>query len=139
MSQRANPPLPLELCRAVDGVCDRFDEAWSQGQRPVLEEYLDSVPEAGRPLLRAELIRTELEWRFRREEQPSLNDYTSRFPDLQADLDAWLSEAQAASTEVRKVRETELAAAAETSAWRSSSCRPPCVARTILLPVSYAR
>jgi serine/threonine protein kinase len=116
MSQRANLPLPLELCRAVDGVCDRFDKAWSRGERPILEEYLDGVPEAGRPLLRAELIRTELEWRFRREEQPSANDYTSRFPDLQADLEAWLSEAQTSSAEVHRVRETELAAAAETGA-----------------------
>jgi hypothetical protein len=49
----------------VDGVCDRFEYAWKSGQRPQIEDFLDDVPEAERPLLLRELLEVELGYRCR--------------------------------------------------------------------------
>src|SRR6516225_8362712 len=90
-------PLPYPLLRAMDAVCDAFDSAWYSGQRPEIERFLPQVPEAARPLLLEELIRTDLEWRCRRGEQPSAGEYTSRFPACRGLLPTWLAEARTAT------------------------------------------
>jgi serine/threonine protein kinase len=89
--------LPLELWRAIDAVCDSFEAAWMQGRRPAIEDHLGSVTDAGRPGLAAELIRIELEWRCRRGEPSSVQEYRTRFPACGESLDTWLAEAQAAA------------------------------------------
>ena len=94
MSNVTDTPLPPQLLRTIDPVCDAFERAWKQGERPVLEDRLGNVVEAVRSVLLAELIRIELEWRFRRGEQPSDAEYRTRFPSCADRLEDWLNEAQ---------------------------------------------
>jgi tRNA A-37 threonylcarbamoyl transferase component Bud32 len=99
MIQPANIPLPPDQLRSIDPVCDAFEAAWRAGQRPMIEEYLGSVMESVRSTLLAELIQTELEWRFRLGEEPNRNDYGSRFPAFSDLLGEWMTVArQAADT-----------------------------------------
>ena len=79
-------PLPPERLRALDVVCDAFEGSWKNGQRPVIENMLGQVAEDVRPVLLAELIRTEMEWRCRLGEEPSGEEYRTRFPAHGADL-----------------------------------------------------
>ena len=40
----------------IEGICDRFEDAWQAGQRPQIENYLGEVPERERPGLWRELL-----------------------------------------------------------------------------------
>jgi WD40 repeat protein len=82
--------LPLSLARQVDRVCDRFEEAWLAGDRPRIEEFLTDAPQAARPTLLHELLRLELEQRYRSGEQPAADEYHARFPEQGAHVDAVL-------------------------------------------------
>ncbi len=82
---------------AVDAACEGFEQLWRQGKRTAIEDYLASVGPALRPLLLEELIRVELEWRFRAGDSPSAAEYRSRYPECSSSLDAWLAEASAAA------------------------------------------
>src|SRR4051794_14723349 len=90
--------LSLLEWRAADGVCDHLELLWRQRSRPRIEEYLERVEERIRPVLAAELLRIEMEWRLRLGEQPSLEEYRDRFPFLAGTLADWLAEASAAVT-----------------------------------------
>jgi serine/threonine protein kinase/succinate dehydrogenase flavin-adding protein (antitoxin of CptAB toxin-antitoxin module) len=95
MPEPSATPLPFNLLRAMDAVCDAFDGAWDGGQRPEIDRFLPQVEEAVRPLLLEELVRAELEWRCRRGEQPSTGEYAGRYPGCRDKLDNWLAEARA--------------------------------------------
>lgn len=97
MPKAVETPLPLEVCRAIDSVCDVFEQAWMKGERPSIEEQLATTNVDGRPILLAELIRIELEWRSRRGERPSEADYAIRFPVCADHLGEWLAEAKQAA------------------------------------------
>jgi WD40 repeat protein/serine/threonine protein kinase len=86
----------LELARQVDQVCDRFEEAWLAGARPRIESFLNEVSATGRPVLAGELLRVELEHRYRAGDRPTLEEYQGRFPD-QLDLVAVLLHRAAAA------------------------------------------
>jgi serine/threonine protein kinase len=88
------------LLRSLDATCDAFDVAWREGKRPRIEEQLAAVAEALRPSLLHELIRIELEWRCRFDEQPSAKEYAARFPDHASDIEGWLAEAREAARQV---------------------------------------
>ena len=92
--------LPLQLLRTIDPVCDAFDLAFKEGRRLVIEEQLDSVVETVRPLLLVELIRTELEWRYRLGETPAAAEYCQRFPGCASTVDHWLAEARTAAEQI---------------------------------------
>lgn len=66
----------------LDQVCDAFELAWKEGGRPLLESYLECVPEACRQELLTELLRVEYHWRCQRGEAPQLDDYAGRVEDL---------------------------------------------------------
>jgi len=83
--------------RSIDPVCDAFEAAWQQGTRPVIEDYLGTVVEAVQPLLLAELVRTELEWRFRRGDLPTAAEYRARLPACTDSIENWLTEARRAA------------------------------------------
>jgi tetratricopeptide (TPR) repeat protein/tRNA A-37 threonylcarbamoyl transferase component Bud32 len=78
-------PRPLAILVRVDQICDRFEAAWPDpGQtapRPRIEDYLGDTPEPERSQLLAQLLALELEYRRAAGENPSLDDYQSRFPD----------------------------------------------------------
>ena len=61
-------PETIDLTH-IDHICDRFEAAWRSGAAPSLEDFLDgevvSVEDASRRGLLIELIRIDLEWRWR--------------------------------------------------------------------------
>src|SRR5215831_9561580 len=71
--------LPLPAKRRIDAVCARFEHAWREG-RPQLESFFGEVPEDERPVLFAELLHIDVEFRRRAGEDPQPGDYLARFP-----------------------------------------------------------
>lgn len=57
---RSQPLASLELQRAIDAICDDFEEAWVSGKRPRLSHYLTRLSEPVRAALFRELLATEL-------------------------------------------------------------------------------
>ena len=85
--------------REVDGICDRFEEAWKTGLRPVLEDHLAEVPEPIRPVLLRELLAVEIPYRRRAGETPTRSEYQARFPEHAATLAAILEETSVGAME----------------------------------------
>ncbi|MFN7768002.1 MAG: hypothetical protein ACK5UC_12430, partial [Planctomycetaceae bacterium] len=97
------PPDPWQALQRVKRVLDEFEQAWRQGPRPDLREWLgrntDLRSELGPDLL-------ELEWRLRREagEVPSPGDDA----DLPPDWIAWAQKAEELSRTQRQPRDAVL-------------------------------
>ncbi|MDB5350500.1 MAG: hypothetical protein JWN86_1747 [Planctomycetota bacterium] len=66
----------------VDDVCERFEDAWRNGEDPKLEAYLNdpAVSPARRAALLSELLKLERELRQNRGETPVAAEYIARFP-----------------------------------------------------------
>jgi tetratricopeptide (TPR) repeat protein len=75
-----NGSLPLDVEEQVDKICDRFEDAWKQGQRPRIEDYLGKIGEAGRTALLHHLIKLDIDYRRRAGEDPTAEDYRRLFP-----------------------------------------------------------
>lgn len=73
---------PESSAEFVDRLCDEFEREWKAGGRPLLEGYIERVPEVCRQELLAELLRVEYYWRCQRGEDPRPGDYTGRVEDL---------------------------------------------------------
>jgi serine/threonine-protein kinase len=78
--ESSDPSWPLALARVVDAVCERFETACQQGQRPRLEDFLGEQPEPERSLLLRELLTLELVYSCRLGETPRPEEYCRRFP-----------------------------------------------------------
>ena len=87
--RRANAPTSPGT-EDLDLLLDRFDRAWQNDSPPAIEDFLPAVPGGRRRLLR-ELIKIDLEYRWRRSwpgragasaspGRPRLEDYVGRFP-----------------------------------------------------------
>ena len=63
----------------LDGDCDEFESLWRQERCPRLEDYLDRVEGENRARLLRELLLIEIQYRRRRGELPSLDEYLPRF------------------------------------------------------------
>jgi len=85
--------LPVSLARHVDQACASFEAAWTAGQRPRLEDFLDTVSESARPSAIRELILLDVHYRRLAGEEPQAADYQARFPDIDPE---WLAEVVAA-------------------------------------------
>jgi eukaryotic-like serine/threonine-protein kinase len=59
-----------------------FEAAWQRPEEPVLEEFLVARESPRRPYLLAELIKIDLECRWRRGRRALVEDYLARFPEL---------------------------------------------------------
>src|SRR4051794_16266162 len=82
------PGSGLDSSSASGRLFRRFGEAWREGRRPRIEDYLGEAPEAERgPLLR-QLVRLEIRLRRGQGEDSSADEYLRRFPALDRD---WLS------------------------------------------------
>ncbi len=81
--------LSLDIAGQVDALCDRFEQEWQAGRRPVVEEYLASAPAGGRGVLLKELLRVEVPYRRRSAGGLNIDEYFRRFPSVDAD---WLRE-----------------------------------------------
>jgi serine/threonine-protein kinase len=73
--------LPLDVLERIDLICDHFEEAWKQGNRPRLEGYLEEMAEEHRPALLRHLLVAEIECRRCLGETPVEADYRDRFPE----------------------------------------------------------
>ncbi len=76
----------LELVRAVDVLCDRFEEAWRRGERPDLDAWLPTEALRRKAAL-PELARLDLECRLSTGEDVRAEHYFARYPALRADPD----------------------------------------------------
>jgi WD40 repeat protein/serine/threonine protein kinase len=73
----------------LERITGRFEEAWREGERPAIEDYLPLDPE-GRSSVLIELVHAELELRLRAGESGRVEEYFRRFPDLESDQSvAW--------------------------------------------------
>jgi hypothetical protein len=68
------------MLERIDLICDAFEEAWKQGLRPQIEEYLGTATEPERFKLLEELLKLELDLRRRSNEILSVEEYRRRFP-----------------------------------------------------------
>ena len=85
-------PSPLSVAEQVDKVCDRFEAAWTAGQRPGIEDYLGTTPEPQCAVLLRELVLMDVYYRRLAKETPQVDDYLPRFPMLDR---VWLGTAVA--------------------------------------------
>jgi serine/threonine protein kinase/Flp pilus assembly protein TadD len=69
---------------ALEAVLDRFEAAWRSGSPPRLEDFLTST-ELDRRTLLLELVQTDLEYRLKAGQQVRVEDYLTRFPELESD------------------------------------------------------
>jgi WD40 repeat protein/predicted Ser/Thr protein kinase len=72
--------LPLTVLERIDEVCTRFEKRWRNGHRPDIRDFLDGAGEERQALFRA-LLELELEYRRKRGEQPTADEYRQRFPE----------------------------------------------------------
>jgi eukaryotic-like serine/threonine-protein kinase len=77
--------VPLDRLQRIDQICERFEAQWSAGSVPSLAEYLAEAPVAGREALLEELLSLDREYRGRRGEALSFDDYARQLPE---DVDA---------------------------------------------------
>jgi predicted ATPase len=84
----------------------RFVDAWRQGARPRLDDYLSA--DSRRHLLLIELVHTELELRLKAGEAARVEEYLARYPELAGDRAAAI-ELIAAEYDLRRRHERHLA------------------------------
>jgi eukaryotic-like serine/threonine-protein kinase len=84
----SDPTLPVADFIRIDAVCDRFEAAYHAGECPDLAAYLSGVPSGDRGPLFRNLLSLDLEYRRLRGEQPDLQAYRARFPDLAEFVDS---------------------------------------------------
>ena len=82
-------PVPLPLAEdwlALKDAVKRFEQAWRQGPRPAIDDYLP----AGDPLrvrVLIELVHIDLELRLKAGEAARVEEYLARYPELTDDRD----------------------------------------------------
>ena len=67
----------------LEKVLARFEDAWQHGQRPKLDDYLQTE-EVPRQVLLAALVQKELAYRLRAGETPRIEDFLEAYPELGA-------------------------------------------------------
>ncbi len=72
----------IAAARRVDACCDEFELALATGKSPQIELFLADVLASERQTLLLELLGLELDFRVARGEQPKVDDYANRFPEL---------------------------------------------------------
>jgi WD40 repeat protein len=70
------------MAQRIEVVCDRFERAWKDGHRPVIEYYLVETPEPERAALLRELIPLDIAYRRLAGEDPQPEQYYARFPEI---------------------------------------------------------
>src|SRR5438309_1718967 len=77
----------LDRLRRIDTTCERFEQAWRRGERPVIEDELAAADPDDRPALLTELV--QLEWTYRLKQGDSFGqvEYQKRFAGQEAVLE----------------------------------------------------
>ena len=86
MLQANNPPDALATPTPLEDAIDRFEDAWQQGGRPAIDDYLTGDDGA----LLVELVHVDLEYRLKAGEPARVEDYLSRRPELERDRQTFL-------------------------------------------------
>jgi tRNA A-37 threonylcarbamoyl transferase component Bud32/formylglycine-generating enzyme required for sulfatase activity len=94
-SGRQRPASPIEVAQLVDGVCDEFENLWLAGDRPRIKDYLQETSLPGSTLF-VELVQIDLDYRRRRGEQVSIEDYAAEFPEYRGALSDLLIDTETA-------------------------------------------
>src|SRR6516164_5826416 len=101
------PALPAADWLALKDAVRRFENAWRQGPRPLIDDFLPSDgPERSRVLI--ELVHIDLELRLKAGETARVEEYLARYPELAGDRVVVL-DLIAAEHELRRRREPGLA------------------------------
>jgi serine/threonine protein kinase len=74
----------LGRMQRIDVLCQRFEDDWKSGRRPVIEDYLESLPEEDRSAALVELLLVEWSYRSKTGESISLESDAQRFAALSA-------------------------------------------------------
>ena len=90
----------------LERITGRFEEAWREGGRPAIDDYLPSDPESRAAVL-IELVHAELELRLRAGESASALEYFRRFPELECDR-AVAHDLVASERELHRARRSEV-------------------------------
>ncbi len=75
-----------ELCEEI---VSRFEDAWQQGERPAIGDYVTGEGEERRAIL-IELVCVDLERRLKTDELARVEEYLGRYPELAEDREAIL-------------------------------------------------
>lgn len=74
--------LPIEALERIDDLCADFERKWQSDERPTIESvFVGDVASEERAVLLAELIVLDVDYRRRRGETPTKQEYLDRFPE----------------------------------------------------------
>ena len=76
---RTGRPLSLDEKLQIDQVCLAFEAAWKSAAEPRVEQYLADVAEPARSALLTELLLLDVDYRHRRGERPTAEEYRDLF------------------------------------------------------------
>lgn len=93
-SSHLTPTSPSRIGR-LERACDRFEQAWKEGGRPALENYLNDRDGLALSALLRELLVVELAYRRQAGERPAPADYLPRFPHDAALIESIFADAAA--------------------------------------------
>src|SRR5262249_55278556 len=101
-TEAVQPPSAADWSLLVEAV-RRFEKAWRQGPRPLIDDYL---PEDGlvRTRVLVELVHIDLELRLKAGESARVEEYLARFPQMAGER-AIILELIVAEHELRRRRE----------------------------------
>jgi hypothetical protein len=100
----------------LESICDRFEDAWRDGDRPSPEEFWEGRVES--PDLLRELLVLDVAYRMRSGERPDADEYAARFPGHESmiqDALAAVKDAEEVATIVRGTSGSECSADTTTS------------------------
>src|SRR4051794_6339951 len=89
----ASPCRPdlVALLERIDRVADRFESHWQAPTPPAIADFLVGAVGTGRAQLLKELVKIDLEHRWRSGEHRKVEDYLADWPELQGP-DGWLDD-----------------------------------------------
>ena len=74
--------LPIAALERIDDRCAEFERQWQSNEPPTIESMLsEDIPDVEREVLLAELVVLEIDYRRRRGDAPTEQEYLGRFPD----------------------------------------------------------
>lgn len=74
--------LPIAALERIDDLCADFERRWQSNERPTIESVLPvDVSQLERDVLLTELVVLDIDYRRRRGEAPTKQEYLQRFPD----------------------------------------------------------
>lgn len=101
--------MSLSMLQRLNRVCNAFESACQSGKLPAIDDYLTQVDAANRATLLRQLIPLHIDARQTRGESPTVEDYASKYPQVDRD---WLNQVLAGELDGTDGGEFSLAAPA---------------------------